>query len=700
MSKLVICEKPSVAKSIASALGVTSRADGYFEGGGWLISWCIGHLVGLADAAAYDDRYKKWRYEDLPILPAPFRYVVSEEKAAQFHILRSLMERPAVTELVNACDAGREGELIFRLVYEAAGCSKPFSRLWISSMEDAAIREGFADLRPGADYDPLYQSALCRQKADWLIGINASRLFSVLYHRTLNVGRVQTPTLAMLADRDSKIVLFRKEKYHHVRLTLEGAEAVSDRIVSPEDAQAIRDTCDGQRAVCVSLVREKKAEKPPKLYDLTTLQREANRVFGYTAKQTLDYAQSLYEKKLLTYPRTDSRYLPGDMAETASVVLHLAARVPPFDACPEFFPDVAALVNDKEVSDHHALIPTLELEKADVPALPVGERNILLLVCCKLLCAAAEPFVYEAVTATFDCGGHTFTAKGKQVLSQGWRTIQEVFRSSLKEKPEDEDAVGVLPALTEGQAFEPVAASVTEHFTSPPKPYTEDTLLSAMENAGKEDMPEDAERKGLGTPATRAAIIEKLVSGGFVERKGKNLIPTKAGVNLVTVLPELLTSPKLTADWEQRLNEVAKGQASPEDFMDGIEAMAAELVRKYSHISEDGQKLFQPEKETVGLCPRCGKPVYEGKKNFACSDRACQFVMWKNDRFWTSRRKEMTPKMAADLLKKGRTSVKGMWSEKKGSTYDAVVILDDTGGKYVNFKLEFPKRKDGVHGKK
>ncbi len=700
MSKLVICEKPSVAKSIASALGVTSRADGYFEGGGWLISWCIGHLVGLADAAAYDDRYKKWRYEDLPILPAPFRYVVSEEKAAQFHILRSLMERPDVTELVNACDAGREGELIFRLVYEAAGCSKPFSRLWISSMEDAAIREGFADLRPGADYDPLYQSALCRQKADWLIGINASRLFSVLYHRTLNVGRVQTPTLAMLADRDSKIVLFRKEKYHHVRLTLEGAEAVSDRIVSPEDAQAIRDTCDGQRAVCVSLVREKKAEKPPKLYDLTTLQREANRVFGYTAKQTLDYAQSLYEKKLLTYPRTDSRYLPGDMAETASVVLHLAARVPPFDACPEFFPDVAALVNDKEVSDHHALIPTLELEKADVPALPVGERNILLLVCCKLLCAAAEPFVYEAVTATFDCGGHTFTAKGKQVLSQGWRTIQEVFRSSLKEKPEDEDAVGVLPALTEGQAFEPVAASVTEHFTSPPKPYTEDTLLSAMENAGKEDMPEDAERKGLGTPATRAAIIEKLVSGGFVERKGKNLIPTKAGVNLVTVLPELLTSPKLTADWEQRLNEVAKGQASPEDFMDGIEAMAAELVRKYSHISEDGQKLFQPEKETVGLCPRCGKPVYEGKKNFACSDRACQFVMWKNDRFWTSRRKEMTPKMAADLLKKGRTSVKGMWSEKKGSTYDAVVILDDTGGKYVNFKLEFPKRKDAVHGKK
>ena len=688
MSKLIIAEKPSVAKSIASALGALSRADGFYEGNGLLVSWCVGHLVSPMDAGGYDEHFKKWRYDDLPILPEPFRYVLAPGKEDAFENLCALMDRPDVDTIVNACDAGREGELIFRLVYEMAGCRKPVLRLWISSMEDSAIREGFSDLRPGADYEALYQSALCRQKADWLVGINATRLFSVLYHRTLNVGRVQTPTLAMLADRDSKIVLFRKEKYHHVRLALEGAEAVSEKIPAMEDAQAIRDACDGQQAVCVSVVREKKTEKPPKLYDLTTLQREANRVFGYTAKQTLDYAQSLYEKKLLTYPRTDSRYLTVDMAETASVVLHLAARVPPFDTCPEFFPDVLALVNDKEVSDHHALIPTLELEKADVPALPVGERNILLLVCCKLLCAAAEPFVYEAVTATFDCSGHTFTAKGKQVLSQGWRAIQEVFRSSLKEKPEDEDFESVLPALTEGQVFEPVAASVTEHFTSPPKPYTEDTLLSAMENAGKEDMPDDAEHKGLGTPATRAAIIEKLVSGGFVERKGKNLIPTKAGVNLVTVLPELLTSPKLTADWEQRLNEVAKGQASPEDFMDGIEAMAAELVRKYSHISEDGQKLFQPEKETVGLCPRCGKPVYEGKKNFACSDRACQFVMWKNDQFFEERGKTFTPKIAAALLKDGKAKVNGLRSMKTGKTYDGTVLLADTGGKYVNYRVE------------
>ena len=408
----------------------------------------------------------------------------------------------------------------------------------------------------------------------------------------------------------------------------------------------------------------------------------------HNLKQTLDYAQSLYEKKLLTYPRTDSRYLTVDMTETASVILHLAAWVPPFDACPEFFPDVLALVNDKEVSDHHALIPTLELEKADVPALPVGERNILLLVCCKLLCAAAEPFVYEAVTATFDCGGHAFTAKGKQVLSQGWRAILDVLRSSLKEKPEDGDAESVLPELTEGQVFESVTASVTEHFTSPPKPYTEDTLLSSMENAGKEDMPDEAERKGLGTPATRAAIIEKLVSGGFVERKGKNLIPTKAGVNLVTVLPELLTSPKLTADWEQRLNEVAKGQASPEDFMDGIEAMTAELVRNYSRISEDGQKLFQPKRETVGLCPRCGKPVYEGKKNFACSDRACQFVMWKNDRFFEQRGKVFTTKIAAALLKDGKAKVKGLRSLRTGKTYDGTIVLADTGGKYVNYRIE------------
>ena len=686
--KLVICEKPSVAKAVASALGVTSRADGCFEGNGLIVSWCVGHLVSPMDAAGYDLGYKKWKYDDLPILPEPFRYVLAKGKEDAFQNLKHLMEREDVTELVNACDAGREGELIFRLVYEMAGCQKPFSRLWISSMEDAAIREGFQDLRPGAEYDPLYQSALCRQKADWLIGINATRLFSVLYHRTLNVGRVQTPTLAMLVDRDSKITMFRKEKYHHVRLTLDGAEAVSEKITAPEEAEALRAACAGAEAVCVSVTREQKKETPPKLYDLTTLQREANRLFGYTAKQTLDYAQSLYEKKLLTYPRTDSRFLTADMAETASAVLRLAAKVPPFDGCGEFFPDVSLLVNDKKVSDHHAIIPTLELEKGDLSALPVGERNILLLVCRELLCAAAEPYVYEVVTAAFTCGGHTFTAKGRHILSEGWREIDHIFRASLKEQPEGEAEPAALPDFTEGQLFDQVEAAVTEHFTAPPKAYTEDTLLAAMETAGKEEMPEDAERKGLGTPATRAAILEKLVAAGFVERKGKSLIPTRAGINLVTVLPDTLTSPMLTAEWEQKLTAIARGEGDPAAFMAGITRMARELVKQYSHISEEGQKLFAPERETVGLCPRCGKPVYEGKKNYYCGNRACQFVMWKNDRFFEERGKVFTPKIAAALLKDGKAKVKGLRSMKTGKTYDGTVFLADTGGKYVNYRIE------------
>ncbi len=698
--KLIIAEKPSVAKSIASALGVKSGADGSFQGNGYIVSWCVGHLVSPMDAAGYNENFKKWRYDDLPILPEPFRYVIAPGKEAAFENLRTLMNRPDVDTVVNACDAGREGELIFRLVYEMTGCNKPIERLWISSMEDSAIRDGMNDLRPGAEYDTLYKSALCRQKADWLVGINATRLFSVLYHRTLNVGRVQTPTLAMLAEREAKTMMFRKEKYHHVRLKVNGAAAVSEKIISPEDAEKVKAACTDRSAVCVSVKREQKKEQPPKRYDLTTLQREANRIFGYTAKQTLDYAQTLYEKKLLTYPRTDSRYLTSDMAETASCVIHLAAKVPPFDKCSSFYPLVELMVSDKDVTDHHAIIPTMETEKADIFALPVGERNLFLLVCCRLLCASAESFHYETVTASFECGGHIFTAKGKHILSEGWREIERIFRSSLKEKPEDEDGGADLPELTEGETYDNVSAEITEHYTQPPKPFTEDTLLSAMENAGKADMPDEAERKGLGTPATRAAIIEKLVSAGFVERKGKNLIPTKAGMNLVTVLPEPLTSPMLTAEWEQKLTEIAKGNANPSVFVDGICAMVKDTVSTYSHISEEGQKLFAPDKEVIGTCPRCGKPVYEGKSNFACSDRSCSFVLWKNDRFWTSRNKELTKKMAADLLKKGCTAVKGMWSEKKGDTYDATVILEDTGSKFMNFKLEFPKRKDGANGRK
>ena len=690
--KLIIAEKRSVAASIASALGAASRADGFYEGNNLLVSWCVGHLVSPMDAAGYDPSFRKWHFEDLPILPEPFRHVLAPGKEAAFENLRALMDRPDVDTIVNACDAGREGELIFRLVYEMAGCRKPVRRLWISSMEDNAIREGFSDLLPGADYEALYQSALCRQKADWLVGINATRLFSVLYHRTLNVGRVQTPTLAMLVERERKISQFQKEKYYVLRLEVNGAEAVSEKITDSTEAERAAAACKGAIATCTSVTREQKREQPPKLYDLTTLQREANRLLGYTAKQTLDYTQSLYEKKLLTYPRTDSRYLTSDMAETASCVIHLAAKLPPFDSCSNFFPLVEAMISDKNVSDHHAIIPTMELEKADVHALPVGERNLLLLVCCKLLCAAAESYVYEAVTTTLNCGGQFFTAKGKRILSEGWQEIDRIFRASLKETPMDKDS-STFPNFTEGQVLDNAEVSVAERFTQPPKPYTEDTLLSAMENAGKEDIPEDAERKGLGTPATRAAIIEKLVSAGFVERKGKSLVPTQDGINLISILPEPLTSPMLTAEWELQLTEIARGAASSDTFLDGIRDMVRALVSDHSQVSEEGRTLFAPEQESIGVCPRCGKPVYEGKKNFACSDRGCGFVLWKDDRFWTSRKKVLTAKMAADLLKKGRILVKGMWSEKKGVTYDAAVLLDDTGEKYVHYKLDFQKKK-------
>ena len=537
--KLIISEKPSVGAAIAAALGATNRKNGYIEGNGIVVSWCIGHLVGLSDAGSYDERFKKWRYDDLPILPEEWKYTLSSDKQEQFSVLKNLMERSNISEVVNACDAGREGELIFRLVYEMVGCTKQISRLWISSMEDNAIREGFENLKPGTEYENLYQSALCRSKADWLIGINATRLFSVLYHKTLNVGRVQTPTLAMIVERDSKISGFKKEKYHHVRLNMGGVEAASEKISDQQKAAQIQTACHNRQAVCVSLSKEKKTAKPPKLFDLTTLQREANRTYGYTAKQTLDYAQSLYERKLITYPRTDSRYLTYDMENTAADVLVLAATLPPFNRYNDFSPNAAILLSDKDVSDHHAIIPTMAADNFDLAALPVGERSLFVLICCKLLCSAAPSHIYETVTAIFECGGHSFTAKGKSIITEGWKTFEKLFRSSLKEKPEDDsEDETTLPELSEGSIFESAAASVTEHFTTPPKPYTEDTLLSAMEHAGKDDMPEDTERKGLGTPATRASIIEKLVFSGFIERKGKSLVPTKDGINLITVLPE------------------------------------------------------------------------------------------------------------------------------------------------------------------
>ena len=684
--QLVIAEKPSVARSIAAVIGAAEKQNGYWQGCGYLVSWCIGHLVSFAEAGQYDEKYCKWRYEDLPILPQPWQFIVPDEKKQQFEIVRSLLNRPDVDSVTAATDAGREGELIFRFVYQMAGCTKPVKRLWISSMEDAAIREGFANLRPDSDYDALYQSALCRAKADWLVGINATRLFSVLYHKTLTVGRVQTPTLKMLVDRDAKILRFQKEKYYTVGIHSGSLKADSGRIADAETANSIKEKCTGANAVCASIRWEKKTEQPPKLYDLTTLQREANCLFGFTAKQTLDYAQQLYEKKLLTYPRTDSQYLTEDMGQTAQHLVSALLGLLPFAQGLDLTPEVGRILNSKKVSDHHAIIPTSEFVKQGFTGLAESEWKLMNLVCSKLLCAVAALHEYETVTAVFSCAGNEFTAKGKTVLIPGWKEIDQRFRATLKADTEEE-VLNALPELAEGQNFS-VTTDILEHFTSPPKAYTEDTLLSAMERAGAEDMPEEAERKGLGTPATRAAILEKLVQMGFVQRKGKQLVPTKDGINLAVVLPESLTSPALTAEWENRLTEIAKGNADPDEFMAEIEAQVRQLIKTYSCISADKQNLFQSERVIIGKCPRCGENVYEGKKNFYCGNRGCQFVMWKNDRFFEQRKKVFTPKIAAALLKNGKAKVKGLYSEKTGKTYDATVLLADTGGKYVNYRVE------------
>ena len=696
---LIIAEKPSVAATIAAALGAKEKKDGYIAGNGCLVSWCVGHLVQLAEAAAYGEQYKKWSYDSLPILPQEWQYVVASDKGKQFKILKDLMHRADVSEVVNACDAGREGELIFRFVYDVAGCKKPMRRLWISSMEESAIKAGFASLKDGKEYAPLYSSALCRAKADWIIGINMTRLFSCLYGKTLNVGRVQTPTLKMLVDRDAAITTFKKEKYYHVRLSLSGVEAASAKIHAADEAGNLKAACEAAQAVCTSVTREKKTVAPPKLFDLTSLQREANRIYGYTAKQTLDLAQALYEKKLLTYPRTDSSYLTDDMGGTAAQIAALLAGKLPFMQGADFTPEISRLLDSKKVSDHHAIIPTMELAKADLAALPESERNILTLAGARLLMACAEPHIFEAVTAVFSCAGQEFTAKGKTVLAEGWKGLERRFMATLKKKADTEDdeenALSLdVPPFAEGQTFDNPQAAVTEHFTTPPKPHNEASLLSAMERAGNEETDPDAERRGLGTPATRAAIIEKLVKGGFVERKGKQLIPTKSGIELICVLPEVLTSPQLTADWENNLTQIAKGNADPDSFMTGIETMTRELVSTYPFLSDKEKERFKEEKPVIGKCPRCGANIYEGRKNYYCANRDCAFTMWKNDRFFEERKVTFSPKIAAALLKDGKAKVKKLYSPKTGKTYDGTILLADTGGKYVNYRIAIQRDRE------
>ena len=697
--KLVIAEKPSVAMSLAAVLGATERKDGYLEGSGYLVSWCVGHLLELAQPEAYKEQYAKWRYEDLPILPENWKYEVPKDKKTQLALLCRLMKDKRVDSVVCATDAGREGELIFRLVYEYAGCNKPMERLWISSMEDAAIREGFDRLRPGSDYDKLYDAAVCRAGADWLIGINATRLFSVLYGVTLNVGRVMSPTLALLVQRESDIESFISKPFYVPEITCGGFTASGEKMTERSEAEKIRMDCDHNSAFVRSVEKQVKTIQPPRLYDLTTLQRECNRIYGYTAQQTLDYVQSLYEKKLATYPRTDSQYLTKDMLATAaSLILWLRDNMPFGKGCAGE-PDIDRVTDDSKVTDHHAIIPTVEIARTDLTELPSGERDVLTLLAVRLLCATTQVHRFEAVTAILDCQGYTFTAKGKTILQSGWKEVERIHRMSIRqsetEHRENEDAA--LPVLKEGQTFETVSASLREGKTSPPKHYTEDTLLSAMENAGAEDMPDDAERKGLGTPATRAATLEKLVSAGFVQRKKKQLIPTEKGKNLIAVLPDNIKSPILTAEWESMLKQVEHGELSATSFMDQIADMSRTLVKEHTAPEERFADLFPSSKgtvhEAVGVCPRCGAPVYEGKKGFFCDNRECSFALWKDNRFFSSKKKSITKSVAAALLKEGRISMSGLYSEKTGRTYDAEVILDDTGGKYVNFKLEFPVKK-------
>ncbi len=675
MYRVVIAEKPSVAMGIAQVLGASARKDGHMEGNGWLVSWCIGHLAGLAEPAVYNPRYDKWRREDLPILPEHWRFTIGQDKRERFDILRTLFRREDVSEVVNACDAGREGELIFRTAYHLAGCTKPMKRLWISSMEDSAIREGFDNLRPGSDYDGLHQAALCRQKADWLVGINASRLFSVLYGRTLNIGRVMSPTLALIAQREAEIAAFEPVPFYTVELTCGGMTVTGERIAAKEDAAAIAAACEGGTATVQAVEQKEKTERPPALYDLTTLQRDANRILGYTAQQTLDYLQALYEKKLCTYPRTDSRYLTDDMESVVPALLSAAVTI--CGVKPVGSISAAQVCDSGKVSDHHAIVPTRSTAHAD---LAQGEREILRLVSLGLLRAVCPPHRYAETSLTAECGGHRFTAKGKAVLDMGWRAYAAPSKDAA------------LPdALAEGQTLAVDAVQVKEGKTTPPKHFTEDTILASMECAGAEEMPDDAERKGIGTPATRAAILEKLVATGLVERKKTkkitNLLPTHAGSSLVAVLPEALQSPLLTADWEQRLGQVERGELSGEDFMGDIAAMVKELVETYRPVP-GAQALFPSAREAVGPCPRCGGAVVEAKKGFFCENRECRFALWKDCKFFAAKKKTLTKPIATALLSKGRVKLTGCFSEKTGKTYDATVVLEDDGER-ASYKLVF-----------
>ena len=696
--QLVIAEKPSVAKSIADVLGALDRQGGYFEGGGYLVSWCVGHLVELAEPESYGEQWKKWTYESLPVNPEHWQYEIKEDTKEQYDVLYGLLHDSRVDEVVCATDAGREGELIFRLVYNMASCKKPMKRLWISSMEESAIREGFESLKPGSDYDHLYHSALCRQEADWLVGINGTRLFTVLYGgKVLKVGRVQTPTLAMLVEREAKIMNFKKEQYFMAHILCGGVDAATERIDNKTEAEKIAGACLNGQALVTSVAKEEKTVAPPKLYDLTTLQRDANRLFGFTAKQTLEYTQSLYEKKLCTYPRTDSQYLSDDMEQTAGNVIEAIFGSILFEENRMFNPDIKRVLNSKKVTDHHAIIPTMEIAKADLAALPETERKILSLVANRLLCATGEKHLYETVKAELSCGGYTFAASGKSILKNGWKDFEDAFNRSFKTTEDKEQEDKKPPELSKGQTFNGVQTKISEHYTTPPKRFTEDSVLSAMERAGNEDMSDDVERKGLGTPATRADIIEKLVKDGFVKREKKQMIPTEDGMKLITVLPDVVKSPKLTADWENALTLVAKGEMEREDFIADIETMVSDLIHTYHEVSDEQKKMFAQKQKALGKCPNCGGEVVKGKYGAFCKNKCGMNV----SRIMGV---ALADEQVESLLAGKKTLLKGLTS-KAGKKYDAYIIPSGTeeyhytkdgeekSGVQFKFVMEFPNKK-------
>ena len=693
--KLVIAEKPSVAQSLAKVIGANKRCDGYLEGGGYLVSWCVGHLVALSAPERYDERFAKWRLQDLPILPEKWLYEVSPGTKKQYQILKKLMERSDVESLVCATDAGREGELIFRLVYNQARCKKPFERLWISSMEDMAIREGFEKLKPGTEYDALYEAALCRERADWIVGMNATRLFSCLYGQTLAVGRVMTPTLAMVVMRDAQIAAFKPEPFWTVQLKAGDLTLSSRRYSTKNDTETVLQECETAGEIMIEAVDTKeKMEKPPLLYDLTSLQRDANRILGFTAQQTLDHTQNLYEKKLVTYPRTDSRYLTDDMREMLpDLIAAVAGKFKYSGSALRTEPArPASIFNSSKVTDHHAIIPTKTMAESDFSELSLGEMAVLQLISARLLCAAAEDYRYAESTIKVSCGTEEFTKKGRTDLQLGWKGIWLQFYPETKN---EEDVISQVPR--KGTRLTIDSAKVKEGKTSPPKHFTEDTLLSAMETAGAGEIPEEAERKGLGTPATRAATIEKLVQRGFMERKGdrktKHLIATDKGNSLVTVMPEQIQSASMTAEWEQKLLAIEHSEYDAADFMDGIAGMIAGLVANYEKVK--GAETLMSRNRVIGTCPHCGAEVLEKQKGWFCSNRECRFILWKDNAYFTKIGKRLTPQIVEKLLKDGRARLKDCKSQKTGKTYNADILLTTEADGRPQFSLEFPDAKGG-----